>query len=140
MRKLKIYLTKKECIEPLLKYRQQLGNSNQKSEFIHEKISPDGIYNFINSFYISEISDEFKFVIDDINLSFNAEPDTIFFRLGDSFFEIDDLNAMMNLTDGRTLEIDKLYEFDYVLQFLLFREFERLLTKQLRGELQYGVG
>ncbi|MEZ8724681.1 hypothetical protein AB6D66_26940, partial [Vibrio pomeroyi] len=75
-----------------------------------------------------------------IDLSFNVEPDTIYFRLNDSFIEIDDLNVMMNLTDGRTLEIDKLYEFDYVLQFLLFREFERLLAKQLRGELQYGVG
>ncbi|MFA0481023.1 hypothetical protein AB4648_20030 [Vibrio splendidus] len=140
MRKLKIDLTRKECIEPLLKYRQQLGNSNPKSEFIHKKVSPDGIYNFINSFYISEISDKFEFALNNIDLSFNVEPDTIYFRLGDSFIEIDDLNVMMNLTDGKTLEIDKLYEFDYVLQFLLFREFEKLLTKQLRGELQYGVG
>ncbi len=126
MKKLIIKTTRDDC-QSLINNYHKSGNLTPLSSYI-QCITPESLYRFINSFYLSEDNDK-CYTVSDSDKLYALSPREVYFKFDEHY--LDSISLSQLFSSVINLEDD--YLFDYILENQIVIEFDNLQTEQLRS-------
>lgn len=126
MKKLIIKTTLDDC-QSLINNYHKSDNLTPFSSYI-QRVTPESLYRFINSFYLSEDNDK-CYTVSDSDKLYALSPNEVYFKFDEHY--LDSISLSQLFSSVINLEDD--YLFDYILENQIVIEFDNFQTEHLRS-------
>ncbi|MBF4381246.1 hypothetical protein EAY01_19725, partial [Vibrio anguillarum] len=93
-----------------------------------QRVTPESLYRFINSFYLSEDNDK-CYTVSDSDKLYALSPHEVYFKFDEHY--LDSISLSQLFSSVINLEDD--YLFDYILENQIVIEFDNFQTEHLRS-------
>ena len=132
MKKLIIKTTLDDC-QSLINNYHESGNLTLLSSYM-QCVTPESLYRFINSFYLSEDNDKCYTVSDsdsdsDSDKLYALSPHEVYFKFDEHYLDSISLSQLFS----SVINLENDYLFDYILENQIVIEFDNLQTEHLRS-------
>ncbi len=126
MKKLIIKTTLDDC-QSLINNYHESGNLTPLSSYM-QCVTPESLYRFINSFYLSEDNDK-CYTVSDSDKLYALSPHEVYFKFDEHYLDSISLSQLFS----SVINLENDYLFDYILENQIVIEFDNLQTEHLRS-------